>query len=391
MPLTSATNPTVYANENGNQPATQLDNSFGNAYAALNALITYSNGFDDTGAANAYVISLPAGLTFSLVKYVRVQVKIANANTGASTLNAFGSGATAIVNQSGAALSGGELLANHIAEFMYDGASWQILSSGIVVGSAVMSVSGLTGTGQSGGATKMQFSARSYVFRNASGVSTVLYNTGSFTVDTSVSGPAVNGRDQAGAFSNGAQVYFYAIWNGATLGGIVSTVAPTTFAGPALPGGYTYWCYLTSVVLVAGGVNVPIVNQAGHRVFYPLFSNQALGTGLTATTDTQLATATVNLYVPTNALSIWLQAQASVSNLGAAGWFEIQVGASSANYILRAGATAGSSASGGSHASGEIPYISAGVWYKMALNAGSAPTYTSAVYCVGYTVPNGDS
>lgn len=83
--------------------------------------------FGDTGALNALSISgtgitaYKVGLTF--------EVKVANTSTIANpTLNVNGLGAKTIVNQSGASLIGGQLVAGGIYFFGYDGVNFQILS-----------------------------------------------------------------------------------------------------------------------------------------------------------------------------------------------------------------------------------------------------------------------
>lgn len=90
---------------------------------SLSVLDNYSV---DTGAANAYIAAgatsvsaYQAGLTVSL--------KIANANTAASTLNYMGLGIRNIILQTGNALVGGELQAGGIYKFEYDGASFQLM------------------------------------------------------------------------------------------------------------------------------------------------------------------------------------------------------------------------------------------------------------------------
>lgn len=83
----------------------------------------------DTGAANAYAVTLSPAPT--LVAGSLVVVKIANANTGASTLAVNGGAATSIVKESSGslvALTGGELNAGQIVFFVYDGTHFQILS-----------------------------------------------------------------------------------------------------------------------------------------------------------------------------------------------------------------------------------------------------------------------
>lgn len=83
----------------------------------------------DTGATNAIAATLtpaPAALTAGM----KVAVKIANPNTGASTLNVNGLGAVSIIKQTGAALTGGEMLAGAICEFDYNGSAFQLVAGG---------------------------------------------------------------------------------------------------------------------------------------------------------------------------------------------------------------------------------------------------------------------
>lgn len=248
-------------------------------------------------------------------------------------------------------------------------------------------VVGLTGTGQLGGATKFAFQARQYRFRNAAGVSMALYDTSTVTVDTSTAGPAANGRDQAGAFANGAQVHVYAIWNESTLRGIISLAAPTT--GPTLPTGYTWWCYVGTYVLVAGGVNFPICDQAGPRIFYRGIAYAVLGTALDNVSEQQVSTATVNLYVPTNALDFTALVIAS-SAFSGAGQAAFRVGAISGNYSIQA--VYGGAATGNPSAAltGVLPYLAAAVFWIRATLSGTQTSPIGAIYVTSYTVPQGD-
>lgn len=71
----------------------------------------------DTGAANAYVIALDPAIA-AYTNGMTVRVKIVNANTGASTLNA-GGGAVALVNDVGGALVAGDVPADGIIAATY--------------------------------------------------------------------------------------------------------------------------------------------------------------------------------------------------------------------------------------------------------------------------------
>ena len=84
----------------------------------------YLYGADTSGAANTVTLTLaPAPTAYAAGMSVRV--KIANNNTGASTININGLGAKTIL-WSQRALIGGELLAGYVVELVYDGANFQI-------------------------------------------------------------------------------------------------------------------------------------------------------------------------------------------------------------------------------------------------------------------------
>lgn len=79
----------------------------------------------DTGAANAYVVTLspvPTIVTGSVVVF-----KATNANTGASTIAVNGGTATAIKKNGSTALAGAEINAGQIVEVVYDGTNYQLI------------------------------------------------------------------------------------------------------------------------------------------------------------------------------------------------------------------------------------------------------------------------
>src|SRR5690242_2553140 len=101
MPSAGYALTTVFANESGQQPASQLDVNFNNLLTPLNALGTYSNYFQDTGTVNALVVTVPSPLSMSYAAGLILQVKIGNTTTGAATLNVNGLGAQNIVYPNG--------------------------------------------------------------------------------------------------------------------------------------------------------------------------------------------------------------------------------------------------------------------------------------------------
>ncbi len=91
----------------------------------------------DTGIVNVYTCVLfpsPAAYLAGLV----ILLDIANANTGASTLNANGLGAKAIINLQGAPLAGGEMLAGSVAVLLYNGTSFVLQNSAINSGTGTV-------------------------------------------------------------------------------------------------------------------------------------------------------------------------------------------------------------------------------------------------------------
>lgn len=104
-----------------------------NIFAALDVVNTFTvsqqftgplQAYIDSGTANAYAITIGTlhGTTFSYQDGQRFWVKVAHANTGASTLNINATGAHAI-HSNASALIGGELLANLYYEFGYNSTS----------------------------------------------------------------------------------------------------------------------------------------------------------------------------------------------------------------------------------------------------------------------------
>ena len=80
----------------------------------------------DTGAANAYVVALTPPLTAHVVG-MPIRLMVANANTGASTLNE-GGGAAPIKKFGSQPLVAGDLNAGQIIEVIYDGTNFQLMS-----------------------------------------------------------------------------------------------------------------------------------------------------------------------------------------------------------------------------------------------------------------------
>lgn len=114
----------------------------------ISAANIQNDAFDyvlDTGAANAYVAILAPAVT-AYTAGLRISLKIANSNTGASTLNVNSLGVKTITDTLGAAITAGYLTAGMVADLRYDGTNFQLLNpavnSGRLLNVQVISASG---------------------------------------------------------------------------------------------------------------------------------------------------------------------------------------------------------------------------------------------------------
>lgn len=115
-----------------NQQVTYL---FFNETLGYHGLMTIDNTFMAVGGGN-----LPFGTTTGVNTYVAaltprsaganrtINVKFANANTGASTLNIDSEGVVALQNASGGALTNGQIVAGTIYQVVKDGNAYKILN-----------------------------------------------------------------------------------------------------------------------------------------------------------------------------------------------------------------------------------------------------------------------
>lgn len=105
----------------------QLDADFAALRAAIQSSNTYGNYLVDAGAANVYVVSLPASITAVLAAGLAIQFLAANTNTGPSTLNAYGTGAKSITNFDASAIAAGTIRAGAVVSVVYDGTQFKLV------------------------------------------------------------------------------------------------------------------------------------------------------------------------------------------------------------------------------------------------------------------------
>lgn len=110
--------------------------------------------FGTTAGTNTYTLTAPT--VTSLYAGLRVTVKFAAANTGASTLNINSLGAKAIVKAGGTALTSGTLKLNGVYTLVYDGTSFQLQGEGDAGGGTAVAsdlLSGKTAVSDAGAIT----------------------------------------------------------------------------------------------------------------------------------------------------------------------------------------------------------------------------------------------
>ena len=124
----------------------------------------------DTGTANTYVVTLTPAVT-SLVAGLRLSTLIGHTNTGASTLNVNGLGATVITTTAIAALSAGQIAAGMIADLEYDGTQFQLLNPVSSGGGGVWTASG-TDSAVGGDGTSVASGSYSLSYGNSTNTTT---------------------------------------------------------------------------------------------------------------------------------------------------------------------------------------------------------------------------
>lgn len=152
MPNSGIVITNTFNSESGFVPASQLDTNFAQCVTALNTLQTFGNFFVDSGSANAMAITVPSPLIAAYTAGLPLQVKVAAANTGATTINVSGLGTRNVTYPNASALLSGQLVTGGIISLMYDGTQFQYLGSIAGTGGSgtfTGTLTGFTGTVQS--------------------------------------------------------------------------------------------------------------------------------------------------------------------------------------------------------------------------------------------------
>lgn len=260
----------------------------------------------DSGSTNAVVADFSPSVT-SLSAGNPFEVKIADTNTGASTLTCNSLSAVAIHDRAGNPLQAGALIAGQVAFFIYDGTYFQLIGS-----SATNIAAGLAGTyhnklGVTSSNTTRTWTADSIIVSD--GTNATAIKSLNITINSASSG--ANGVD-SGSLTDSAPCYEHVIYNPttATAAGLfsLSRIAPT------LPSGYTQWARLGGVCLDSSGHfyrveqendDATVVQTAStNTASLPVLASGAIGTWSPGTGTVTWSAVSVAAYLPASATRV---------------------------------------------------------------------------------------
>jgi len=291
--------PNTFANATTAIPLSQLDNNYSTITSAINDANTYSNYAADSGAANAYAVTL-SGVTTTYNAGLRIQFKAANNNSGASTLNVNSQG-TKNIFFNNAALSANVIQANAVVDVIYDGTQFQMLSVngttptayGTVTNVSVTSANGFTGSVATSNTTPnitITTSVTGVLKGNGTAISAATAGTDYLAPP---SGTALLKANSGGALANATAGTDYVAPNVATtftaaqtFTGSTSNIAismtnatePATISATAATGNITYDLANQSVLYYTSNAS------ANWNVLFRYSSGTTLNTALSANT-----------------------------------------------------------------------------------------------------------
>lgn len=230
--------------------------------------------------------------------------------------------------------------------------------------------------------TTFQLKATVVTLRNSSDRTYTKFNPSNITVDVSVTGPAINARDQAGAFSSSSWVHFYWIWNGSTLAGIASAFAPPT--GPVFPTGYTHWGYAGAVRYNATPILVP-TRIKGSRAWTDA-SQVALASGA-AGSETAIG---LSGFVPPNASEFhgYLRLLSSGITGNGRDIVDLRSVTGGSNNTRQLAHNANTTIQEEQYLTLTMPNVAQQIFYLITKNSTGGTTVIDLVV-TGYTIPNG--
>jgi len=339
-----------------------------------------------TSGTNTYTVTLlPAPATLAALQNFAITLLVASGNTGNVTLAPNGLAATAVKKWSNGSLVqllSGDIQANATIIVMYDGTQFQLVSiaNQIPQFDGPYSVRNLVGS-SAGGSTQYTLTATLLALRpsptNAS--LTLPGFSGGSTLDISTAGPALNGRDQAGAFGAAATIHIFAIRAPGQTTGLLASSSATA---PTLPTNYTNFAYLFTAILTGGNFFKSYVR--GNKFHYA--ANQVIVSAVTPGGSTSQS---YTAFVPALALDaiVLLSVAASASGgAGASTLGRFGISASADGPQLNTATPLTANFVAGDDL--EVIWPNTGSIFYQCVNNAGAGTSTLSAYILGYTVPN---
>lgn len=363
-------------------PVTNSDLAATNVQTLLDEVDTkFTSVAAETGGsvANAYIIA-PALPVPALRDGLRAFWRVTHTNTAASTLQVSATAAKAILRADGSNIVPGDLVAGQLVLVTFD-----VARNGWIVPimPAPATLAGARNLVGNSAVTTFSISADNVVTRNPLTGGGIFLNAFNATVNISILGPALNARDQAGAFTINTFVHLYAIAGLAVTAGLIASATKPSGGGPALPSGYAFWAYLGTVLLDGSG------NIVGSRLRGDKISFDQRQAVFTTSVDYNLTTEqaqSVAAFVPDLALSFVLHTTLHTSSGGGAADITVALRyISTVDYYVHCQRLQAALQEFSSNWI-EFPNVNRNVFWQ--LNSHTGVTLWN-VYCLGFTVPNG--
>lgn len=231
----------------------------------------------DTGAANAYVVTLTPALS-AYTNGQSLSFKAANACTGASTVN-FGPSVLNIKRLDGSDVTAGDIVAGQIVKGTVDGTTFWLQNPAAALATqfAVLGTRRNLALSADGVAAAVSISFDELMLEDGSNRYKVV-RSGALSINTTTTG--ANGLD-TGVL---AASTWYAVWvisNGTTTAGLISTSS----ASPTLPTGYTFKARVGWIRTDGTASKIPLsFKQYGDRVIYAVAAGSNVASAISMIT-----------------------------------------------------------------------------------------------------------
>lgn len=211
----------------------------------------------DTGSANAYIVNASSPYTNPVLKVgSRIRFKTNNANTGASTIAAYGNPAAPAKKEDGSsALTANDIQTGIYNEFVWDGTNWvkvQVITKATSTAQGIVALPVNKIIPLSNNATDatndIDVGAGWFNFDDGTGQAYYAGGTGQLDVLFSAGG---NGMLDTGTIAN-TTYHLFLIYNPTTL--VSKILASASLASPTLPSGYTKKARVGSIIRASGAI-----------------------------------------------------------------------------------------------------------------------------------------